>query len=48
MNALRRQVEEMVEQKGEFVAMPQPGPRPVRLIRGLKGGRPACGATAVS
>ena len=37
MNALRRQVEEMVEQKGEFVAMPQARAQTMHYMKGLKG-----------
>ena len=37
MNALRRQVEEMVEQKGEFVAMPQARSQTMHYMKGLKG-----------
>ena len=37
MNALRRQVEEMVEQKGEFVAMPQARAQSMHYMKGLKG-----------
>mgnify|MGYP004514390405 FL=1 len=37
MNALRRQVEEMVEQKGEFVAMPQARAQAIHYMKGLKG-----------
>ena len=34
---LRRQVEEMVEQKGEFVAMPQARAQTMHYMKGLKG-----------
>lgn len=37
MNAMRRQVEEMVEQKGEFVAMPQARAQTMHYMKGLKG-----------
>lgn len=37
MNALRRQVEEMVELKGEFVAMPQARAQSIHYMKGLKG-----------
>ena len=37
MNALCRQVEEMVEQKGEFVAMPQARAQTMHYMKGLKG-----------
>ena len=37
MNALRRQVEEMVEQKGEFVAMPQARAQTMHYMKGLHG-----------
>ena len=37
MNALRRQVEELVEQKGEFVAMPQARSPTMHYMKGLKG-----------
>lgn len=37
MNALRRQVEEMVELKGEFVAMPQARAQAIHYMKGLKG-----------
>ena len=37
MNALRRQVEEMVEQKDEFVAMPQARAQTMHYMKGLKG-----------
>ena len=36
-DALRRQVEEMVEQKGEFVAMPQARAQTMHYMKGLKG-----------
>jgi tRNA-dihydrouridine synthase B len=37
MNALRRQVEEMVEQKGEYVAMPQARAQTMHYMKGLRG-----------
>ena len=37
MNALRRQVEEMVEQKGEYTAMPQARAQTMHYMKGLKG-----------
>ena len=37
MNALRRQVEEMVEQKGERTAMPQARAQAIHSMKGLKG-----------
>ena len=37
MNAMRRQVEEMVEEKGEFVAMPQARAQTMHYMKGLKG-----------
>ncbi len=37
MNALRQQVEEMVEQKGEYVAMPQARSQAIHYMKGLKG-----------
>jgi tRNA-dihydrouridine synthase B len=37
MNALRRQVEEMVEQKGEYVAMPQARAQSMHFMKGLRG-----------
>ena len=37
MNALRRQIEEMVEQKGEYVAMPQARAQAIHYMKGLKG-----------
>lgn len=37
MNALRRQVTEMVEQKGEYVAMPQARAQTMHYMRGLRG-----------
>ncbi len=37
MNALRRQVEEMVEQKGERTAMPQARAQAIHYMKGLKG-----------
>lgn len=37
MNALRRQVEEMVELKGEYVAMPQARAQSIHYMKGLKG-----------
>ena len=37
MNALRRQVEEMVEFKGEYVAMPQARAQAIHYMKGLKG-----------
>ena len=37
MNALRRQVEEMVELKGEFVTMPQARAQSIHYMKGLKG-----------
>ena len=37
MNALRRQVTEMVEQKGEYVAMPQARAQAMHYMRGLRG-----------
>ena len=49
MNALRRQVEEMVELKGEAVAMPQARAQAIHYMKGLKGAaalrRAACGLT---
>lgn len=37
MNALRRQVEQMVEEKGEYVAMPQARAQAMHYMKGLKG-----------
>ena len=37
MNALRRQVEEMVQQKGERTAMPQARAQAIHYMKGLKG-----------
>jgi len=37
MNAMRRQVEEMVEQKGEYTAMPQARAQTIHYMKGLKG-----------
>lgn len=37
MNAMRRQVTEMVEQKGEYVAMPQARAQTMHYMRGLRG-----------
>ncbi len=37
MNALRRQVEEMVELKGEYVAMPQARAQAIHYMKGLRG-----------
>ena len=52
MNALRRQVEEMVELKGEAVAMPQARAQAIHYMKGLKGAaalrRAACGLTYLS
>ena len=48
MNALRRQVEEMVEQKGEFVAMPQARAQTMHYMKGLKGASAICGGTAAT
>ena len=52
MNALRRQVEEMVQLKGEYTAMPQARAQAIHYMRGLKGAaalrRVACGLTCLS
>ena len=37
MNALRRQVEEMVQLKGEYVAMPQARAQAIHYMKGLRG-----------
>lgn len=37
MNAMRRQVEEMVEQKGEYTAMPQARAQTMHYMKGLRG-----------
>lgn len=37
MNALHRQVEQMVEEKGEYVAMPQARAQAMHYMKGLKG-----------
>lgn len=37
MNALRRQVEQMVEEKGEYVAMPQARAQAMHYMKGLEG-----------
>lgn len=37
MNAMRRQVEEMVEEKGEYTAMPQARAQTMHYMKGLKG-----------
>ena len=52
MNALRRQVEEMVELKGEYTAMPQARAQAIHYMKGLKGAaalrRAACSLTYLS
>ena len=52
MNAFRRQVEEMVELKGEYTAMPQARAQAIHYMKGLKGAaalrRAACSLTYLS
>ncbi len=52
MNALRRQVEEMVALKGEYTAMPQARAQAIHYMRGLKGAaalrRVCCSLTYLS
>ena len=52
MNALRRQVEEMVDLKGEYTAMPQVRAQAIHYMKGLKGAaalrRAACSLTYLS
>ena len=52
MNALRRQVEEMVDLKGEYTAMPQARAQAIHYMKGLKGAaalrRAACSLTYLS
>lgn len=37
MNAMRRQVEQMVEEKGEYIAMPQARAQTIHYMKGLRG-----------
>ncbi len=37
MNTMRRQIEQMVEEKGEYSAMPQARPHAIQYMRGLRG-----------